>query len=116
MSAEPVDTISLFFYADWCKPCKRVKPIYNTKIKPTFLLNGVTTYEYNYDTSGTKDLMSYYGISTVPTLCVIDLKKAGLDHKKLLKQDVIRQTNLDSKTIPTDALDLLWSFNLEEDF
>jgi len=116
MSGEPIDTISLFFYADWCKPCKRVKPIYESKIRPSYLLNGITPYEYNYDISGTKELMARYGISTVPTLCIIDLNKTAIDHENIPKEDIIRQTTLDSKTIPTDALKVLWSFDLKEDF
>lgn len=111
-----VDTISVFFYANWCKPCQRVKPFYFDKIQPMYIMNGISTYEYNYDEEGTRDLMKKFGVKTIPTLCVIDLNKAVCDPSNAHKDTIIRITKMDSHGIEKDWDTPMLTFSLEEDF
>lgn len=118
MSADngPIDTISILFHAKWCNPCKRIKPLYETKIRSTYLMNGVTVYEYNYDTEHTKDLMAKFGVKTIPTLCFINLNKAGKQPDEIEDTDIINITRMDSEQISKNWADGLLSFSTEEDF
>lgn len=112
----PVDTISVFFYADWCKPCQRVKPLYFHKIKPMYLMNGITTYEYNYDAEGTKDLMKKFGVKTIPTLCVMDLTKVPNEVSNIKDDMIIKMIIMDSHGIENDWDKPMLTFSIEEDF
>ena len=116
MEQSPVDTISVFFYADWCKPCQRVKPLYFNKVQPMYVMNGITTYEYNYDAEGTKDLMKKFGVNTIPKLCVIDLKKAGYNPIDTQDNMILRITKMDSHKIEEDWDKPMLKFSVEEDF
>ena len=53
------------FYADWCAPCKKMKPILN-ELKST---NLVAVYPLNADLEQT--LVSKYKINNLPTLVIL---------------------------------------------
>lgn len=54
------------FYADWCGPCKMLKPVleeYSTKHA-----NDTMVYKINADQS--QDILAQYGVMSLPTLIV----------------------------------------------
>lgn len=113
---QPVDTISIFFYAEWCNPCKRVKPLYFEKIRGIYAMNGISTFEYNYDENSTKELMGKFGVKTIPTLCVIDLKRTCTNPFDLEEDNIIRMITMDSHGIEKDWANGTLLFTTEEDF
>ena len=52
------------FYADWCPPCRRMAPILDELAKE--YAGRVNIYKVNIDRS--RNLASYFGIQSVPTL------------------------------------------------
>jgi thioredoxin 1 len=56
----------LYFSTVWCGPCKAFKPLVNESISET----GVNV-EY-IDADASRDLAMKYGISSVPTMIVVD--------------------------------------------
>jgi thiol-disulfide isomerase/thioredoxin len=61
-SSTSVDTVALLFQAPWCEPCKKIKPYYESTVKPMYILNGISCYEMNYTSNDTKELMEEYKI------------------------------------------------------
>jgi thiol-disulfide isomerase/thioredoxin len=113
---DSVDSISILFYAKWCNPCKRIKPHYDSKVRSTYLMNGVTVYEYDYDSEHTKVLMNKFGVKTIPTLCFLNLSKTCSDPVDIKEEDITNIIRMDSQGIEKDWADPLSSFSTEEDF
>jgi thiol-disulfide isomerase/thioredoxin len=114
--SDPIDTISILFYADWCNPCKRIKPLYEQKIRGTYIMNGISVYEYNYDLEDTKTLMKKFGVKTIPTLCVMNLSRSCKDPTDVTEEDILSIIRMDSHKIETNWADAVLSFSTEEDF
>jgi|1048.fasta_scaffold186933_2 thiol-disulfide isomerase/thioredoxin len=114
------DTVALLFQAPWCEPCKRIKPIYETRIKPMYILNGISCYELNYTSNDTKELMEVLNIEKIPALCVLNLNKQWSpddDPQGNELNDIITKKQiLDAKEIETNSLDLIHLFSTEDDF
>ena len=81
-----------------------------------YLMNGITTYEYNYDAEGTKDLMKKFGVKTIPTLCVMDLIKVPDDVSNIQDDMIINITKMDSHEIEKGWDKPMLTFSVEEDF
>lgn len=112
-----MDTVALFFYAPWCKPCQRVKPYYEDTVKPIYVLNGISCEEMNYDEERTKKIMKNLGILTVPTLCLMELESPCNDYESDEIHTKIRsKITMDSKGIPLFALEKVSSFCSDDDF
>jgi thioredoxin len=58
------------FYADWCGPCKQLAPVIEQLAKE---YDGKILV-YKVDTDDEKQLASYFGISSIPTLLFIPVK------------------------------------------
>lgn len=90
------------FYADWCGPCKAVKPIleelseeYEGKINI-----------YKIDTDSETDLSEMFGIQSIPSFLFIPLKgspimQAGAFPKNVFKE-VIDEYLLNPKEVSTE--------------
>jgi hypothetical protein len=119
-SASSVDTISLLFSASWCEPCKKIKPIYETNIRPVYLLNGISCYELSYNSNDTKELMERLDIHKIPSLCIINLSKTWSPDDDPcgdnLDSLIIKKQILNSSEIEHKALDMVHSFSVEDDF
>jgi thiol:disulfide interchange protein len=111
-----MDTVSIFFYANWCNPCKRVKPLYFHKIQPMYIMNGITSYEYDYDAEETKVLMEKFGVKTIPTLCIIHLSKTFETPEEIEESSIVSITKMDSHEMERKWDEVLLSFSTEEDF
>ena len=111
-SVQRYDLRAYFFYAKWCGPCKRVKPVWEN-LKPVYLANGITCIDYDYDEESTKSIMNRLNVKTVPTLVVCRIS----DSKDL--EDVSDYEEIyrgDSTTIPVNAAEVVHKFSLDEDF
>lgn len=114
------DTVALLFQASWCEPCKKIKPYYETTVKPMYILNGISCYEMNYTSNDTKELMEVLDIEKIPTLCVLNLSQhwspdndpTGNDLGKIL----LKKELLSAKEIETKSMDLIHLFSTEDDF
>jgi len=58
------------FYADWCRPCKRVAPIMEELAKE---YKGQIKI-YKVDTDAEKELASVFGISSIPTVIFVPMQ------------------------------------------
>ena len=106
------DLRAYFFYATWCGPCKRVKPVWEN-LKPVYLANGITCTEYNYDEELTKTIMRKMGVNTVPTLVVFSVPNTNDFDDVDGYEEVYRG---DSTQIPITAPYAVHKFSLDEDF
>lgn len=61
----------LHFTADWCQPCKKMKPIIDQ-----FILENPQVQYKSYDAEQDKDFFKVYGVKSVPTLIAIKDKNA----------------------------------------
>lgn len=111
-SVQRYDLRAYFFYASWCGPCKRVKPVWEN-LKPVYLANGITCTEYDYDEESTKGIMETLNVKTVPTLVVFRIPDDG-DFDDLTGYEEVYRG--DSTTIPVNAAEVVHKFSLDEDF
>jgi thiol-disulfide isomerase/thioredoxin len=115
-----MDTVALFFYAPWCKPCQMVKPYYEDTVRPIYLLNGISCQELNYDEARTKKIMKNLGIRTVPTLCLMELESSSPRTEAFENEDIVAKIRskvcMDSKEILLFALEKVSSFCTDELF
>ena len=63
--------VIVYFYADWCGPCKSVSPLVQT-ISAEYG-DALNVFKINVDTSS--DIASRYGIMSIPTLIFMDKDK-----------------------------------------
>lgn len=68
----------LHFSADWCQPCKKMKPIIDE-----FLSNNPNIQYKVYDAENDRDFFKAYGVKSVPTFIVIKDKNAVAWHTGL---------------------------------
>jgi thiol-disulfide isomerase/thioredoxin len=106
------DLRGYFFYAKWCGPCKRVKPVWEN-LKPVYLANGITCLDYDYDEESTKAIMEKLNVKTVPTLVVIRVPDVCEMDNPVDYEEMYRG---DSTTIPVNAAEVVHKFSLDEDF
>jgi thiol-disulfide isomerase/thioredoxin len=115
-----IDTVALLFQAPWCEPCKRIKPVYETRVKPMYILNGISCYELNYTSNDTKELMETLNIEKIPALCILNLKKHWSPDDDPqgdgLKDIIIKKEILDAVGIENDAMKCIHLFSTEDDF
>ena len=111
-SVQCYDLRAYFFYATWCGPCKRVKPVWEN-LKPMYLANGITCTEYDYDEESTKEVMKTLHVKTVPTLVVLRVPE-NMDLDDLTGYEEIYRG--DSSAIPVNATEVVHKFSLDEDF
>jgi thioredoxin 1 len=60
------DIVALYFYGDWCTPCKQMLPILKKVNKN---IDNITFYKVNIDTN--KDIVQTYNIKSIPTVVLI---------------------------------------------
>jgi len=60
------------FYADWCMPCKLLKPEFEKAKREVG--NRALFVEYNVD--GDKDILRKYGVQQIPTMILFENGKA----------------------------------------
>lgn len=58
------------FYADWCEPCKMLKPVIS-KIKEQYG-DQVEVTSINVDEKGSQDMMDQYDVSPIPTVIYLN--------------------------------------------
>lgn len=107
-------TTSLFFYAKWCGPCKRVKPVYESRIRPIYAMNGISCFEYDYDEPGTKELMEHINVQKIPKLVVIHTKEEIDDPHKIDMSSVLYCSVMDSHGIENNALEEVHPLKIED--
>jgi len=112
MATSP-DIRAYFFYANWCGPCQRVKPVWDT-LKTVYFMNGIVCTECDFDQEPTKDLMQILDIQTVPTLIVLQVPEDTDDITTTTDFHVVYRG--DSKTIPATAASVVHTFSMDEDF
>ena len=82
----------LYFYADWCGPCKSVSPL--IEIISNEYGNALNVFKVNVDNSS--DVSARYNIMSIPTLLFVDKDKSIL--KQTIgftsKEEIIRNTEL----------------------
>lgn len=106
------DVRAYFFFASWCNPCKRVKPYWDD-LKLTYLVNGITCLDNDYDSPETKPLMNALNVKTVPTLVVVRVPHDNKLDDFTKHEEIYRG---DSETIPHTAARVVHEFSMDEDF
>lgn len=81
-----------------------------------YIMNGISTYEYNYDAKETKVLMNKLGVKTIPTLCVIHVNTGSATPEEMNTNDFTIESTMDSHEIETNWDRPIQSFSLQEDF
>ena len=72
------------FYAEWCGPCKMMKPI----LEDVKAMKGEKVRVVKVDVDKHQELAAYYQIQSVPTLMIFK------DGKQLWRQSGVLQTNV----------------------
>lgn len=65
-----------YFTADWCNPCKQIRPIIDKMIR-----EGLSTKIQMIDVDSEIELVKKYNISSVPTFIKID--NSGIEQKRV---------------------------------
>ena len=112
MSVQKYELRASMFYASWCNPCKKVKPVWEN-LKPVYLANGITCSEYDYDEEHTRTLMKKLDIKTIPTLVVFRVPDINEYDDVSGYEEIYRG---DSTDIPVNAAQIVHKFSLDEDF
>lgn len=81
------------FYAEWCEPCKAMKPI----LEELKRMKGEQIRVAKVDIEKHKELASYYKIQSVPTLMLFHngtllWRHSGVMHSKELKEVIEKHT------------------------
>ena len=77
------------FFASWCKPCRKLTPIYDEIAKE---VNDVDFYKVDYDEG--EDVVEFFDVEKLPTVLII---KKGEVVKRMIgtiTKDDIMNTNL----------------------
>lgn len=61
------DKIVVDFYADWCQPCKAMKPIFE-KVSKQNTVEKSEVQTYTMDVGNNRDISIKYGIRSVPMI------------------------------------------------
>jgi thioredoxin-like negative regulator of GroEL len=67
---------AIYFGADWCMPCKQLKPIVQQVAQQT----GAQVQYIDIDSS--PDLVSKYSITSVPTIIVVDSSTGNIIQRR----------------------------------
>jgi len=106
-----------FFTSSKCAPCEEIKPLYVERIKPVYVMNGITCSEHSFQELDTKKLMDLLEITKVPTLCIVRIPQIAhptheswssfmeraMEHAD--SEIVLTATN---KEIEKEAMDIVW--------
>lgn len=114
--AETFETIVIDFYADWCGPCKKLKPFF-LELSENEIYKEIKFLKVNADDD--EDLCTKYSIVGLPTVvflnqqCQVMDKVVGFDPdkiSKILNRIVEKEITEPTTTAPSHKQDI---FNLD---